>query len=297
MPKVDVNGVDIAYEVLGEEGPQIVLTSGGIGQDREFTRPLAECLSADHEVMIYDRRNSGQSGLAFGQEQSEWEDMADDLHGLTQSIGWEAPYFGGTSGGAIISMIVGYRHPESAKGLLLIWMPSDAPEMVQTFADIYQQSAEVATKDGMEALIEIDDVRWGHWKDHAMKNAAVRDQLLSMEPATFAAIMERCGELALTNLHFAGLSEEQVKQIALPAILIPGNNASHPRHTSQMLRDLMPSACLSDPMEHLGPEIVGLVEALQQSENASMDKVKQEMVYHAPTIAGFIAGVEACRPR
>ena len=67
MPKVDVNGVGIAYELLGDSGPQIVLTSGGAREDKEFMRPLAKCLCVDHQVMIYDRRNSGQSDLAYGQ--------------------------------------------------------------------------------------------------------------------------------------------------------------------------------------------------------------------------------------
>ena len=83
MPKVDVNGVGIAYELLGKSGPQIVLTSGGFWQDREFMRSLAERLSSGCQVMIYDRRNTGQSDLCFGQEQSEFGDMADDLQGLT----------------------------------------------------------------------------------------------------------------------------------------------------------------------------------------------------------------------
>ena len=196
----------------------------------------------------------------------------------------------------MVSMILGYRYPESAKGLLLIWMPSDAQEMVQTFANIYQQSADAVMRDGMKALVERDDVRWGHFKDHAKKNTAVRDLLLRMEPAAFAATMKRCRELAVTNMHRAGLTEGQVKQIGLPSMLIPGNNPSHPLSTAEMLKDLMPKACLSDPLKHLSTEVGRLVAELEQSELVGMDRVKQKMTFYAPTIGGFIAGVETCEP-
>ena len=63
MPKITVNGVSLAYEILGDEGLSVVLTSGGRA-DKEACRPAAEALSLRFRVLIYDRRYCGASGVS-----------------------------------------------------------------------------------------------------------------------------------------------------------------------------------------------------------------------------------------
>ena len=79
MATVKLNKVTLAYEILGE-GPPVVLTPWGTYGEKELVRPAAEYLSTRNQVLIYDRRNCGESELALRGNKAEIELFADDLH-------------------------------------------------------------------------------------------------------------------------------------------------------------------------------------------------------------------------
>ncbi len=71
MPKIEVNGVEIAYELIGNGSP-LVFTPGGWEPREPAVYLVAGRLSAHHRVLLWDRRNCGASGIAFDDAESEW---------------------------------------------------------------------------------------------------------------------------------------------------------------------------------------------------------------------------------
>jgi len=82
VPIANVRGVRINYDIVGEQGPWVMLIQGG-RQDMELFRPLAaQFAAAGHRVLMHDRRNSGGSEVGFTGDGSEEEIFADDAYDL-----------------------------------------------------------------------------------------------------------------------------------------------------------------------------------------------------------------------
>src|SRR5579871_6883653 len=89
MDRQTVNGLSIAYELLGNEGdPAVALTPGGrFTMDVPGLREMAEAfVAAGRRVLIYDRPNCGYSDACLLGE-SESEMQAEALAGLIKGLG------------------------------------------------------------------------------------------------------------------------------------------------------------------------------------------------------------------
>ena len=63
MPKTPIRGVELNYQIIGEEGPWVTLITGGRRGHDEFI-PLAGKIAArGHRVLLHDRRNTGASDI------------------------------------------------------------------------------------------------------------------------------------------------------------------------------------------------------------------------------------------
>jgi len=242
MPKITVNGVSLAYEILGK-GPPVVFTDGGVDVPKETMRWLAGRMSLGYKALVYDRRNSGTSDVLFEDAPSEFELFANDLHTLLESLEMTPAYLWGGSGGLLVSLLTAYHHPESVKGLLLEAVPLDNLEFWQNVAHgYYIESAKVAESKGMEAVVEFSN-DWVNWAERIKQNPAGRGQFLSLDPIEFAAIMRKWAAWCTSGrAHLAGLTDEELGRITAPAITIPGIDESHPQHTSEELHRLLPNS-------------------------------------------------------
>ena len=71
-----------------------------------------------------------------------------------------------------------------------------------------------------------------------------RARLMAMDVQTFIAAMERWNRYFIDgiDLPIIGATEEQLRSIAAPACVIPGNDNSHPRRVGENLVTLLPNA-------------------------------------------------------
>ena len=99
MPVTNIRGVNINWQVIGETGPWIMLTTGGRRGHDEFI-PLAERLAAlGHRVVFHDRRNTGASDVLIEGAESEEVIWTEDMYVLMQKLGGLPAFFGGSSSG------------------------------------------------------------------------------------------------------------------------------------------------------------------------------------------------------
>src|SRR5215468_2480770 len=87
MATIEIDGLQIAYEVIGDDGPPWVVTPGGrFSKDVPGIRELAsEIAAAGNRVVIWDRPNCGASDVAFSGD-SESAMQADALAGLLRAL-------------------------------------------------------------------------------------------------------------------------------------------------------------------------------------------------------------------
>jgi pimeloyl-ACP methyl ester carboxylesterase len=239
----NLNGFEMRFEIHGE-GIPIVYTPGGFWP-LERGRAVAERLkSLGYKVLLWDRPNTGESGLWF-QGENLLGIWADKLHELLHYAGHSPTFLAGGSGGYLASLYFAYVYPAEVKGLILISPQTDDQEIWgQITNGTFRELAEVAEQQGMAAVVE----RAGgmcdffEWPDQFERLPQKKQQLLSMSPVTFAETM-RSWAHSLTiggRPYFAALTDEQLAGINIPAIVFSGMDDLHPPHTARALHDRLP---------------------------------------------------------
>jgi pimeloyl-ACP methyl ester carboxylesterase len=238
MPVANIRGVDINYEVLGEGGPFVALQPGGRRAGSSLRGLAAKIAEAGHRVLIYDRRNTGASGIAI-EGASENEEWAEDLHELLARIDALPAWIGGSSSGCRLAMILALRRPEDVRGLLL-WRVTGGSYAAQRLTENYYAShIEAASQGGMAAVCALE-----HWREVIAVNPKARDALMAIDARDFITRMTRWQQsfLAGADHPVIGLSPAQLRGMTMPACIIPGNDRVHPREPGQAAHRLMPNA-------------------------------------------------------
>ena len=100
MPTASINGLSLAYEVIGDMGQPWVITPGGrFTKESPGVRELAVALAEEgNRVLIWDRPNCGASDVSF-EGSSESAMQADTLAGLLTHLDMTPAVIAGGSGG------------------------------------------------------------------------------------------------------------------------------------------------------------------------------------------------------
>ncbi len=117
MPRLEVNGAELYYEVRGG-GPPVLLIMGFTGDAGHF-ETLAGALASEFTVISYDRRGNGRSPRPPGWAATRPEEQADDAASLLAVLGLSPAAVFGTSAGANFALCLLIRHPETVSGAVL----------------------------------------------------------------------------------------------------------------------------------------------------------------------------------
>jgi pimeloyl-ACP methyl ester carboxylesterase len=247
MPRADVRGVSIHYEIIGDRGPWIALSPGG-RRPLEGVKPLAQRVAgAGYRVLIHDRRNCGASDITIGGSEPENEIWADDLHELLGQLKALPAVVGGGSSGCRLALLLALRHPAAVSALLL-WRITGGRFAAQRLAEqYYGQFIQAAETGGMAAVCAME-----HWKERIEARPSNRHALMKMDPRRFIAAMSEWRQYFMQggDQPVLGASEADLKSIRVPACVIPGNDRTHAIQTGRTLARLLPRAELHELYDH-----------------------------------------------
>jgi pimeloyl-ACP methyl ester carboxylesterase len=239
MPIATVRGVHLHYEVLGGSGPLVALNPGG-RRDISGVRPLGERLAArGYRVLLHDRRNCGLSDVVIDGQASEYQLWADDLHELLRQLDALPAIVGGSSSGCRTSLLLALRHPEAVRALLL-WRVTGGQFAANRLAEnYYGQYIMLAKEGGMQAVCQGE-----HWAERIAANPPVRDYLLGLDVGRFISVMDTWRQYFLrdADLPVIGATEDDLRSITVPVLVIPGNDWTHPRRVGENAARLIPNS-------------------------------------------------------
>ena len=239
MPLAKVRGVTLHYEVLGSKGPWVALSPGGrraIEGVESLARRMAQ---AGYRVLVHDRRNCGASDVAIEGTGSEFEIWADDLHELLKQLGGLPAWIGGSSSGCRMALLFAMRHPRATRGMLL-WRVTGGGAAAKRLAQrYYGQYIPIARQGGMAAICATEE-----FSERIQERPANRERLMKMDPARFIEVMDNWHRnlIAGADQPVIGASEAELKAVAAPACIVPGNDLSHLRAVADTLGRLLPDA-------------------------------------------------------
>ncbi|MDB5956876.1 alpha/beta hydrolase [Ramlibacter sp.] len=241
MPFHTIRGVALHYEVAGEQGPWVALVTGGrrgFDEFRSFARKLA---ARGFRVLLHDRRNTGASDVLIEGEDGEEEIWADDLVLLLRHLDALPAFVGGTSSGARLSMLTYLRHPELVRGLLLMRITGGAFAAGRLPTMYYGQFIQAAKEGGMAAVCATEQ-----YQERIAANPRTRERLMAMDPQRYIAVMQHWLDIFLRGPRapVLGMTEEAMRSIAVPTIVVPGNDNTHASANGLAAAEAIPGSVL-----------------------------------------------------
>ena len=246
MATADIDGVRIAFEVIGEGRPWVITPGGRFSKDTPGVRELAEELARHgQQVVIWDRPNTGASDVHFGGE-SESRMQAEALAGLIRHLDVGPTIIVGGSGGARVSLLTAAHSPEITAALGLLWISGGVYGLMLLGVVYAGEPIRAAWSGGMEAVVELPE-----WREVLERNPRNREIFLSLDPRRFIETMERwmlvyCPDPAAT---VPGLPDAELATVDVPALVFR-SGASDPHHTratSESVAALLPRGRLVEP--------------------------------------------------
>lgn len=264
VARASVGPVEIAYELHGPaEGEPLVMISGGLAQLSAWPASFIDGLTAEGcRVLIFDNRDVGYSTLEsrpapdmaaimsgdFSGLNYTLSDMAADVAGLIEAVGWDSAHVLGHSMGAGVAQRVATEHPERVRSLTLFaGAPGDgvsgenSPQFLEAILSPEPEDEDGRREHVMRTyriLTSPDPV------DEAELEAFARRQIgrapnpqMQCLPAIVAATMQG---LSSTPTH-AG----RLRQLAVPTLVVHGTgDLGIAFDGGQALAELIPGAAL-----------------------------------------------------
>ncbi|MBW8826022.1 MAG: alpha/beta hydrolase [Acidobacteria bacterium] len=279
---VTVGDGRIRYRLSGD-GPPAVLTPGGrLGMDD--LAAMAAALRPHFRLLEWDRRNTGQSDLWFG-EGSEQRRWADDLAALLDHVKLAPAWLLGGSAGSRVSYITAARHPVQVRGLV-VWSVSGGPYASQNLGhDYHRPFIDAAIRGGMAGVAATP-----FFAARLAVNPDAESHLLATEPELFIAAMRRWNEdfFAQPGASLPSASDAELRSIRCPTLIFEGNDDFHPAAAAEALHRLVPGAVLA-PLPWTGEEF--MFRQLGRVEGTIFDLYPQLL----PAILEYVDAVEGAR--
>jgi pimeloyl-ACP methyl ester carboxylesterase len=247
VPTVIVNGIGLAYDIIGAGARTAVITPGGrFSKETPGVRALSEKL-ADRglRVLIWDRPNCGESDLSFTGE-SESLMHADALAGLLRALDIAPALVVGGSAGSRVSLLTAIRHPDVVNRLFVLWISGGAVGLAALAFHYCHESLSAASLGGMEAVAASPG-----WKEQLTRNPRNREILLGQDVNVFIETMKRWAGAYFPrdNSPVPGLAPSELATLKMPVMVLRSGKSDfhHPRETSETVHAMIPGAQIAEP--------------------------------------------------
>ncbi len=178
MPVDEVNGIELCWERAGS-GPRLLFCNGS-GSTLADAQPLLEVLAGRFDLLSWDHRGVGRSGPALAPYRMA--DLAADVEGLLELVGWEACNVVGVSFGGMVAQEFAVTHPDRVERLALM-CTSAGGEGGSSYP--LHELAELPAGERAAIGLRIADSRWNErWLvDHPGDRALVNGWPREPDPA------------------------------------------------------------------------------------------------------------------
>lgn len=229
-------GVQLAYEVLGEGEPLLMIH--GLGYDRFGWGPLRDLLARDFKVVVFDNRGVGDSDVPEGPYAVS--QMVEDASAVLDAAGIERAHVFGVSLGGYIAQEFALAHPGRLQKLVLASTAPGGPRSVPMPAAglaAFGRFPAMEREAGLRLMVE-----------NSLGSYGVREQPELVEEI-YAYRLERGPTLAGWQAQaYAGATFDAYDRspgIKAPTLVLQGggDNVVDPRN-AELLVELIPNARL-----------------------------------------------------
>ena len=253
MPSVVIDGIETRYEVLGEGPPLLMYSPGGLDASLEKWRTqgvyarirLLDYLPQRFRCIVFDRRESGQSGGRV--EAVTWEHYVTQGRGLLDHLKIERAHLMGACMGCCPVLAFAVGDPDRVHSMVLYWPVGGARYRInsqQRFAqhlDYVEQHrlAEVAELAITSGKSFAEDPRCGPWAAVIRRDRAFAEAYARHDHEQYQRIVAQMGRGLYDRDTAPGAEPQDLMRLQIPALIIPGRDASHATSAARYLEECL----------------------------------------------------------
>ncbi len=236
MPTVNVNGVDLYYELHGDGPATLVLNNGIIASTGTWAAQLP-ALTPHVRVLLYDMRGQGRSTKwRPGDPDYTWAQHAADLAALLDALDIESAHIGGISYGGELTQVFALTYPDRCRSLIIADAVSHVEPMLAAIVDSW---ARIAAFGDHETFYRST---W-YWNFSEAFFASRYDFLISRIDA--ARALDLPSVIQLCRCFLTMDTTVRLPEIALPTCVLVGErDILKPPHYSETIAQAIPNARL-----------------------------------------------------
>lgn len=176
--RVTTEGDDLYYEVRGQ-GQSLLMIAGG-GGDSWWYSSVADILSDEFKVVIYDRRGNSRSTMNEPQN-FEISRESRDAVAVLNAAGEESAFVLGSSGGAVVALSMAETQPQAVRAVVVHEPPTarvhpKARKWRRFFASIHWMTFRFGVRFGIQwrrsGLLLESGFQSGRWRKVLGRNAS-----------------------------------------------------------------------------------------------------------------------------
>jgi pimeloyl-ACP methyl ester carboxylesterase len=254
MPIVSIDGIPTRYATLGAGPPLLMFSPGGFNATLDTwsslgayarTKPL-DHLSRSFTCIIFDRRETGQSGGRV--ECIDWSHYVAQGKGLLDHLKIERAHLMGGCMGCSPVLAFGVSHPQAVLSMILYWPVGGAKYRLsshQRFAEhlafVHQQGLDRVVALAIEGGKPFGaDPRGGPWASVIRNDPAFAKFYAAQDVDRYKLIVAGMGRRLFDRDTAPGAEPEDLLRLDIPALIIPGHDASHATSAARYLEECLP---------------------------------------------------------
>jgi pimeloyl-ACP methyl ester carboxylesterase len=256
MASATIDGIETRYQQIGSGPPLLMFSPGGFDATLEKWSTLGiyaqtgmfEPLTQHYTCIVFDRRECGESGGRI--EAIGWPDYVAQGKGLLDHLKIErAHLMGGCMGCA---PVVGFAaaHPQMVASMVLYWPVGGAKYRINGQKRFTDHLAFVREQGlaAVVALVKLDgkafnaDPRGGPWASVIRRDAAFAEAFAAQDLAAYERTVAAMSRNLLDRDTAPGAEPEELLALDIPALIVPGRDASHATSAARYLEECLPRA-------------------------------------------------------
>ena len=256
MPFATIDGINTRYDIIGEGPPLLMFSPGGfdatldkwstLGVYAKF-KPI-DHLSKKYCCIVFDRRECGQSGGRV--ESITWADYVRQGKALLDHLGVERAHLIGGCMGCCPVAAFGVAHPERVLSMILYWPVGGAKYRING-QKRFTEHLGFVSQHGLAAVTELvakdgkpfgGDPRGGPWASVLRHDKAFADAYVNQNLEQYMRIVAEMSQALLDRDTAPGAEPEDLMRLNIPAMVVPGRDASHATSAARYLEECIPGA-------------------------------------------------------
>jgi pimeloyl-ACP methyl ester carboxylesterase len=284
VPTTTIDGLTTRYEVRGDGLPLLLFSPGGFDARLEnwathgvYQRTgLVDRLAQRYRCIVFDRREAGASGGRV--ERVTWAHYAEQGRGLLDHLGIERAAVLGGCVGASVAAVFATLHPQCTAGMVL-YSPAGGARYRMTQHRRFAEHAAFVASHGLGAVVErgqnttdgfSKDPAVGPWAPVLRSDPAFAQEYAALDPDRYRTVVDGLCRTMFDRDSVPGPEPEDLLALDVPALVVPGQDASHARSAAWFLHECLRGSQLWDvpvaeqTAETAPARVSAFLDALQQ---------------------------------